>query len=65
LKVGELPDASAWGAALNGLLGRGVYPGLAELARLPAKARLFQRRMKPAAVNHLYAGWQQAVKRVL
>jgi glycerol kinase len=65
LKVGELPDASAWGAALNGLLGCGVYTSLVELTRLPAKAKRFQRRMKPAAVNHLYAGWQQAVKRVL
>ncbi len=65
LNVAERPDASAWGAALNGLLGCGVYAGLAELARLPAKSKRFQRRMKPAAVNQLYAGWQQAVKRVL
>jgi glycerol kinase len=65
LNVAELSDASAWGAAMNGLLGCGVYPGLAELARLPARSKRFQRRMKPAAVSQLYAGWQKAVNRVL
>ncbi len=65
LNVADVPESSAWGAAMNGLLGCGVYRRLDELTRLPVRRKLFRPRMKPAEVKKLYHGWQLAVKRVL
>jgi len=65
LNVAEVAESSAWGAAMNGLLGLGLCRTLADLAALPRKQTLFRPQLKPAAVKHLHAGWQAAVKRVL
>ena len=65
LNVAEVPELSAWGAALNGLLGCGVYRRLDELARLPSRQKTFQPRMKPADAKKLHDEWRLAVKRVL
>ncbi|HXA45474.1 MAG TPA: FGGY-family carbohydrate kinase, partial [Candidatus Angelobacter sp.] len=65
LNVADIPESSAWGAAMNGLLGCGVYRRLDELTGLPVKRKLFRPRMKPAEVKKLHHGWQLAVERVL
>ncbi|MEK7780637.1 MAG: glycerol kinase GlpK [Verrucomicrobiota bacterium] len=65
IKVAEVAESSAWGAALNGLLGLGIYKSLTELAALPQTQNLFRPRMKEAEVKRLHQGWQQAVRRVL
>ena len=65
IKVAEVAESSAWGAALNGLLGLGIYKTLAELAALPQAQNLFQPKMKEAEVKRLHQGWLQAVERVL
>jgi len=65
LKVAEIAESSAWGAAMNGLLGLGFYKSLDELAKLPRAQKIFRPRMKPAEVKRLHDGWQQAVRRVL
>ncbi len=65
IKVAEVAESSAWGAALNGLLGLGIYESLTELAALPQAQNLFRPRMKEAEVKRLHQGWQQAVRRVL
>jgi len=65
LKVSDLPESSAWGAAMQGLLGLGVCKSLNDLAKLKHAQKVFRPRMKAELVQKNYAGWQQAVKRVL
>ena len=65
LNVSEVAESSAWGAALNGLLGLKIYNSPDELAKLSSKHKQFRPQMKAAQVKQLHAGWQQAVKRVL
>jgi glycerol kinase len=65
LKVSDVPESSAWGAAMNGLLGLGFYKSLDELAKLKRGQKLFRPQMSAKLVQKNYAGWQQAVKRVL
>jgi glycerol kinase len=65
LKVSDLPESSAWGAAMQGLLGLGIYKSLDDLAKLKRAQKIFRPKMKAALVEKNYAGWRQAVKRVL
>jgi len=65
LKVSDLPESSAWGAAMQGLLGLGIYKSLDDLAKLKRAQKVFRPKMKAALVEKNYAGWRQAVKRVL
>ena len=65
LKVLAVPEASAWGAAMNGLLGLKVYNSLSELAGLDGDTRIFLPHMKPGQVKQLHDGWIAAVKRAL
>jgi glycerol kinase len=65
LKVSEVPESSAWGAAMNGLTGLGIYSSLDDLAALPREVRTYRPQMDPAQVKLLYDGWLAAVKRVL
>ena len=63
--VSEVAESSAWGAAMNGLLGLGIYSSPGEFAKLPRKPAVFRPKMKAAKVKKLHAGWLTAVKRVL
>jgi glycerol kinase len=65
LKVSDVPESSAWGAAMQGLLGLGVYKSLDELAKLPCAQKIFRPRMKPGDAKKFHDGWLAAVKRVL
>lgn len=65
LKVSDVPESSAWGAAMQGLLGLGIYKSLDELAKLPRAQNIFRPRMKPADAKRFHDGWLAAVKRVL
>jgi glycerol kinase len=65
LKVSEVAESSAWGAAMNGLLGLGQCKSLDDLAALPREVKSFRPQMPAAKVKQLHAGWQSAVKRVL
>ena len=65
IKAAEVAESSAWGAAMNGLLGLGIYKSLDQLSALPRAQQVFRPRMKPAMAKELYVGWQQAVRRVL
>ena len=65
LKVSDVAESSALGAAMQGMLGLGMCKSLDELAKLPRKQKIFRPQMKAAEVKKLYDGWQQAVKRVL
>lgn len=65
LKVSEVPESSAWGAAMSGLLGLEICHSLDDLAALPREIRSYRPRMDPAQAKRLYEGWLAAVKRTL
>ena len=65
IKVAEVAESSAWGAAMNGLLGLGVCKSLGDLEKLPRQQTIFHPRMSSTQAGHLHTGWLAAVKRVL
>jgi glycerol kinase len=65
IKVAEVAESSAWGAAMNGLLGLGVYGSLEELSRLPRSFTVFKPKLNQLKAKQLHAQWLAAVKRVL
>jgi glycerol kinase len=65
LMVSAVPESSAWGAAMAGLLGLGLCSSLDELEALPRQTRMYRPRMDAAKVKQLHDGWLAAVKRVL
>lgn len=65
ITVAKVAENSAWGAALNGWLGLGIYKSLADLAALPQAQNGFRPKMKRSEVERFRGGWQQAVRRVL
>lgn len=65
IQVAEVAESSAWGAAMSGLLGLGLYGSLDELASLSRKLKTFHPKMAVPAANKLHAQWLAAVKRTL
>jgi glycerol kinase len=65
LRVADVAESSARGAAIAGMLGMKVFDSLAALATLPRHIRTYQPRMPADKVQQLYSGWQAAVRRVL
>jgi glycerol kinase len=65
LRVSEVAESSARGAAMAAMLGMGAVDSLAALAALPRDARTFRPQMQADKVELLYSGWQAAVRRVL
>jgi glycerol kinase len=65
IKVAEVAESSAWGAAMNGLLGLGIYRSPAELPTPHQPQRVFRPRRPAGEVKKLHHGWLAAVKRVL
>jgi glycerol kinase len=65
IAVAEVVESSAWGAAMNGLLGLGICRSFKELAALPGRFSSFQPRMSRTRAGDLHQQWLAAVKRVL
>ncbi|HOB31332.1 MAG TPA: glycerol kinase GlpK [Verrucomicrobiota bacterium] len=65
LHVSPVPESSAWGAALCGLLGMGICRSLDEAAAIPRETTVFKPAMDSASAQRLYDGWRHAVRRVL
>jgi glycerol kinase len=65
IKVAEVAESSAWGAAMMGLLGLGVRKSLVDLSRQHVAKKSFVPRMKPGVASKNHAGWKRAVKRIL
>jgi glycerol kinase len=65
IEVAEVAESSAWGAAMNGLLGLGVHQSLNDLSALPQKLAVFKTRMSQPKSRQLHAQWLAAVERVL
>ena len=65
IKVAEVAESSAWGAAMNGLLGLGLCKSFSDLEKLPRPQTTFRPKMPSAEAARLHSGWRNAVKRVL
>ncbi len=65
LLVADVPETSAWGAAMAGLLTLGVYKTEADLEAIPQLTKMYRPQMAEVEAQRLYAGWEQAVRRVL
>ncbi|MCB9423382.1 MAG: glycerol kinase GlpK [Ardenticatenaceae bacterium] len=65
MRASRLPELSALGAVLAGLIGTGVYADLNDIVRLPRETNDFLPVMPSAAAEKLYTGWQTAVQQVL
>lgn len=65
LAVATMPDCSALGAALAGLLGMGRYRTFEELSSLPREEVLYRPSMPPDHAQRLFAGWRSAVSQTL
>ncbi|MFO1477228.1 MAG: glycerol kinase GlpK [Verrucomicrobiota bacterium] len=64
IRVSET-GGSAWGAAMNGLLGLGVCDSMAALEKLPRRQRVFRPAMRASESMRLQAGWRRFVERLL
>ena len=63
--VSNVSECSPLGAALLGGLGVGLFASVEQLASLPRETVAFRRVMSAETVEKNYAGWKQAVQRVL
>lgn len=65
VRASSLPELSALGAALAGLVGLGIYKDLDAIAQLPRQTNDFNSMMPAAAAEEFYEGWLRAVRQVL
>jgi len=65
IKVAEVVESSAWGAAMNGLLGLGLGKSCCDLEQLPRSQTTFCPKMQTAEASRLHSAWRDAVNRVL
>jgi glycerol kinase len=63
--VSDVPDSSALGAAIAGLVGLGVVGSISEFAGMQRGAITFRRQMDAECVAGLVAGWNRAVGRLM
>jgi glycerol kinase len=64
LAVSDVPESSALGAAMMGMLGLGWQASPEAFAELPRSVTTYQPRMPGADVERLVRGWHEAVRRV-
>jgi glycerol kinase len=65
LQVAEVAESSAWGAAMNGLLGLGLSKNFGKLAAMPRAHTTFRPKTEQRTAEGHYLGWKRAVQRVL
>ncbi len=65
VRASTVPELSALGAALAGMLGSGVLGSLADVERLDLGARRYAAALPPARVDELLHGWRRAVGQTL
>jgi glycerol kinase len=61
----RIPDCSPLGAAMAGMLGKGIHRSLDDLTRLAQESTIFSPTMPAVHRDQLYSGWRHAVKQVL
>ncbi|MFM7243131.1 MAG: glycerol kinase [Planctomycetaceae bacterium] len=64
LAVTDVPESSALGAAMMGMLGLGWQASPAGFSELPRSVTTYRPRMPGADVERLVRGWHEAVRRV-
>lgn len=64
LHVSVVPDCSALGAAMAGMLGSGVCGSVEDLAALPRETKTYSPQMDGAVVQRNISGWNESVRRV-
>lgn len=65
LRVSDVAESSAWGAAMSGLLGLEFCKSLDDLAALPRSVQIYRPQMPAAVADQFHKGWLDAVRRVL
>jgi len=65
IKVAEVVESSAWGSAMQALLGLGIYKSQGQLAKLNRSQTIFLPTMSAKLAQKNYTGWRRAVQRVL
>ena len=65
VRASDMPESSALGAAMAGLLGAGVYATLDALEALPHRHHDYTPQLNADHAQQNYTGWQAAVKQVL
>jgi glycerol kinase len=65
LRVSDIPESSARGAAMVGMLGMGLAKSFEDLAALPHEVRIIRPQMQKDRAKQLCDGWLSAVKRAL
>jgi glycerol kinase len=65
LRVAAMPDCSALGATLAGMLGLGLVAGLEELAALGREETVYRPCRSPSDTKSLLDGWHAALRQVL
>jgi glycerol kinase len=65
LLAANMPECSALGASLFGMLGIGHLPDFASISALPRDEQCFSPIMDSTQADALVAGWQQAVRQTL
>lgn len=65
VEVPKITEATAWGAASLSGLQAGIYGSFDDIANCWQCKQRFSPAMSVGQVNNMYAGWQQAVKRLL
>ncbi len=65
VRSSALPELSALGAALSGMLGMGIHATQADLVNLPQRFDDYEPQQPEDEVRRAYRGWKAAVTRVL
>lgn len=65
VRASSLPELSALGAALAGLIGLDVYQTPSDILNLPKQYTDFDPTCDPDKAKEVYTGWQQAVAKLL
>jgi glycerol kinase len=65
VRASRLPELSALGAVMSGLLGLNLYQSIADLDALPHTFEDYQPSLDKKTVQHYYDGWRAAVQQVL
>ncbi len=65
VEIPKVAESTAWGAAALAGLQAGLFSDLQDIAGIWARAKYYETHMNPVERDVLYAGWQEAVKRVL
>lgn len=65
LYVSSLPELSALGAVFSGGLATGLYSGLEALEAIDTGVQVFKPAMAADQIESLYAGWNDAIRRLL